>query len=214
MAPPRPTTALAVALAAGLAAAFALHPRARSQPAASTDDETAPPPPAADLAALERAYKAEPDANRRLRIVQQMAGLPGAADALARVVRSDPSDDVALAAAYILRRMVDGERRRPARRPPGDAASATPRARADAARDRTPPGVRRRPEPAPLHPRGAAAVHGQGRGPPQRPRARVRRLRRRQRPPEADGRGDGAASTPRRRSTSPSRWATTSIPPG
>jgi hypothetical protein len=34
-----------------------------------------------------------------------MAGLPGAADVLARIVRSDPSDDVALPAAYILRRV-------------------------------------------------------------------------------------------------------------
>lgn len=107
MAPPRPTTALAIALAAGLAASIALSQRAVSQPAASTDDETVPPP-AADLAALERTYKAEADPNRRLRIVQQMAGLPGAADALARVVRADPSDDVALAATYILRRMVMG----------------------------------------------------------------------------------------------------------
>jgi tartrate-resistant acid phosphatase type 5 len=100
-------TALAMALAAGLAASIALSQRAVSQPAASTDDETVPPP-AADLAALERTYKAEADPNRRLRIVQQMAGLPGAADALARVVRADPSDDVALAATYILRRMVMG----------------------------------------------------------------------------------------------------------
>ena len=100
-------TALAIALAAGLAASIASSQRAVSQPAASTDDETVPPP-AADLAALERTYKAEADPNRRLRIVQQMAGLPGAADALARVVRADPSDDVALAATYILRRMVMG----------------------------------------------------------------------------------------------------------
>jgi hypothetical protein len=109
MAPPRATTALAIALAAGLAASIALLPRAVSQPAASTDDETTPPPPpAADLAALERTYKTEPDPNRRLRIVQQMAGLPGAADALARVVRTDTSDDIALAATYILRRMTMG----------------------------------------------------------------------------------------------------------
>jgi tartrate-resistant acid phosphatase type 5 len=107
MAPPRPTTALALALAAGLTASIALHPGARSQPAASTDDETAPPP-VSDLAALERAYKAEADPNRRLRLVQQMAGLPGATEALARVVRGDASDDVALAAAYILRRMAMG----------------------------------------------------------------------------------------------------------
>ena len=42
-------------------------------------------------------------------MVQQMAGLPGGSDALARVVRGDPSDDVALAAAYILRRAAMGK---------------------------------------------------------------------------------------------------------
>jgi hypothetical protein len=99
--------ALTLALAAGLAAWIALNPHARSQPAATTDDETAPPP-ASDLGALERAYKAEADPNRRLRLVQQMAGLPGANESLARVVRGDASDDVALAAAYILRRMAMG----------------------------------------------------------------------------------------------------------
>jgi tartrate-resistant acid phosphatase type 5 len=104
MAPTRPTTTLALALAAGLAASIALTQRVASQPAAPTDDE-APPPPAGDLATIERAYKAERDPNRRLRIVQQMAGVPGAAEALARVVRGDPSDDIALAATYILRRM-------------------------------------------------------------------------------------------------------------
>jgi tartrate-resistant acid phosphatase type 5 len=98
--------AVALALALTLAATLAHTPAARSQAAAPTDDETAPaPPPAADLAAIERAYKAEPDANRRLRIIQQLPRLPGAADLLARVVRADPSDDVALAAAYILRGM-------------------------------------------------------------------------------------------------------------
>ena len=67
-------------------------------------------------------------------MVQQMAGLPGGSDALARVVGGDPSDDVALAAAYILRRaamgrvvgLLDGRLRRQAR---------TRGARADAARD-------------------------------------------------------------------------------
>jgi len=107
MVPSRSTTTLALTLAVGVAASIALHPRARSQPAAPTDDEPAPPP-ASDLGALERAYKAEPDPNRRLRMVQQMAGLPGAHDALARVVRGDVSDDIALAAAYILRRMAMG----------------------------------------------------------------------------------------------------------
>ena len=95
-----------LALALALATTVALTRTVRSQTAAPTDDEKAPtPPPAADLAAIERAYKAEPDANRRVRLVQQMSRLPGAADALARVVRGDPSDDVALAAAYILRGM-------------------------------------------------------------------------------------------------------------
>ena len=100
---PRATSALAVTLA--LAAALAPTRGAHAQRPIATDDEVAPPPPAADLAALESAYKAEPDPNRRLRLVQQMSALPGAGDALARVVRGDASDDVALAAAYILRRM-------------------------------------------------------------------------------------------------------------
>jgi tartrate-resistant acid phosphatase type 5 len=103
---PRPTPSPGFARALAVAATIALAAAAHSQPAATTDDEAAAaPPPATDLAALERTYKAEPDASRRLRLVQQISGLPGAADALARVVRGDPSDDVALAAAYILRRM-------------------------------------------------------------------------------------------------------------
>ncbi len=102
---PRATSALAVTLALALATALAPTRGARAQRPSTTDDEVAPPPPAADLAALESAYKTEPDPNRRLRLVQQMSALPGAGDALARVVRGDASDDVALAAAYILRRM-------------------------------------------------------------------------------------------------------------
>jgi hypothetical protein len=109
MALPRSVPALAVVLALGLVAAFALDPFARSQQPATTDDEPTPPPAAADLAALEHAYKAEPDDKKRIRLVQQMAGLPGGSDALARVVSGDASDDVALAAAYILRRAAMGK---------------------------------------------------------------------------------------------------------
>ena len=104
MALPRSVPALAVVLALGLVAAFALDPFAHSQRPITTDDEPTPPPAASDLVALEKAYKAEPDDKKRVRMVQQMAGLPGGSDALARVVGGDASDDVALAAAYILRR--------------------------------------------------------------------------------------------------------------
>ena len=105
----RSVPALAVVLALALVAGFALDPFARSQQPATTDDEPTPPPAASDLAALEQAYKAEPEDKKRIRLVQQMAGLPGGSDALARVVSGDPSDDVALAAAYILRRAAMGK---------------------------------------------------------------------------------------------------------
>ena len=105
----RSVPALAGVLALALVAGFALDPFARSQQPATTDDEPTPPPAASDLAALEQAYKAEPEDKKRIRLVQQMAGKPGGSDALARVVSGDPSDDVALAAAYILRRAAMGK---------------------------------------------------------------------------------------------------------
>jgi hypothetical protein len=72
----------------------------------NTDDAPAPaPPPRADLGALERAFRAERDDRKRGRLAQEMAALPGSGELLARIVESDPSDDVALAATYALRRV-------------------------------------------------------------------------------------------------------------
>ena len=84
---PRSVPGLAVVLALGLVAAFALDPFARSQQPAPTDDEPPPPPAASDLAALEKTYKAELEDKKRIKLAQQMAGLPGGSDALARIVR-------------------------------------------------------------------------------------------------------------------------------
>jgi hypothetical protein len=81
---------------------------ARSQPATSDDDQPRAVQGAPDLAALERAYHAESDPSRRGHLVEALGGLPGAADLLARIVETDPSDDVALAAAYALRRAALG----------------------------------------------------------------------------------------------------------
>jgi tartrate-resistant acid phosphatase type 5 len=82
-------------------------PSAWSQLGAATDD-AATAPPQGDLAALERSYRAERSDKVRARVVLDMAGLPGAAPLLAQIVETDPSDDVALAAAYALRRTTLG----------------------------------------------------------------------------------------------------------
>jgi tartrate-resistant acid phosphatase type 5 len=87
---------------------LAIGSAAQTQPTAATDD--APPPaPAADLPALERAYRTEPDDRKRNRLVQEMAGFSGAVELLGRIVETDPSDDVALTATYALRRAKLGE---------------------------------------------------------------------------------------------------------
>ena len=78
-------------------------PPARSQAGVTTDDATAAPRPA-DLAQLERLYRAERGGKTRAHLVGQMAGLPGAVALLTQIVETDPSDDVALAATYALRR--------------------------------------------------------------------------------------------------------------
>src|SRR5262245_4277084 len=76
---------------------------------ANTDDAPAvAPPPRVDLSALERAYHAERDDRRRARVAADMAGLPGSAELLTHIVETDPSDDVALAATYALRRATLG----------------------------------------------------------------------------------------------------------
>src|SRR6185503_19822011 len=83
----------------------------RSQTPGTTDDAPAAPavPPTIDLGTLERAYRAETDERRRSKLVLEMAGAPGSADLLSRIVDRDPSDDVALTATYALRRARLGE---------------------------------------------------------------------------------------------------------
>jgi tartrate-resistant acid phosphatase type 5 len=76
-----------------------------SQLGMSTDEATpAPSTSASDLATLERSYRAETSERVRARLVQAMAGLPGAAPLLTQIIEREPSDDVALTAAYALRR--------------------------------------------------------------------------------------------------------------
>jgi hypothetical protein len=107
-----PAAALCAALVASGVAVSQLSflpswvPAAWSQPAAAVpdDDATAEAPPQIDLAALERAYRAERNDKARARMVQDMSGLPGAVPLLTEIVEKDPSDDVALAAAYAVRR--------------------------------------------------------------------------------------------------------------
>src|SRR5437870_3409899 len=94
-------TLLVAVLATGTARAAAVDVESDS------DDEPARPA-AGDAGTLEQAYRNEPDDKKRTALVQRMAGAPGAADLLARIVVEDRSDDVALTASHILRRMVVG----------------------------------------------------------------------------------------------------------
>jgi len=76
-------------------------PDARAQ--ALIEDDDAPPRTAQpEAGALESAYRAEKDDKKRARLVADMA--PSAAPLLKSIVETDPSDEVALAAAYALRR--------------------------------------------------------------------------------------------------------------
>jgi tartrate-resistant acid phosphatase type 5 len=78
---------------------------ARSQIAADSDDATAAAAPTIDLATIERAYRAAAGSETlRLRLVEQLTWTAGAAPLLAQIVETDASDQVALAAAYALRR--------------------------------------------------------------------------------------------------------------
>lgn len=84
------------------------EPAGHTQLGGATDD--APLPVAtADLPALERAYRAETDERRRSKLVSELASLNGANEVLARIIETDPSDDVALTATYALRRAKVGE---------------------------------------------------------------------------------------------------------
>jgi len=82
-------------------ALYAWGPPARAQLPAPDDEEAAPTPVRPD-AALEAAYRAERDDKKRARLVADMG--PSAAGLLKTIVETDPSDEVALAAAYSLRR--------------------------------------------------------------------------------------------------------------
>ena len=103
---------IAVALASVVVTVFvivALPSRLASQ-GVDTGDEPTPVqvPPRKDLPQLEQAYRAEKDDRKRLRLVQEMSWRAGAADLLSNIVETDPSDDVAVAAANAWRRNVLG----------------------------------------------------------------------------------------------------------
>jgi hypothetical protein len=91
-------------------AAFVLSPcptpPARAQQPAVEDDDAPAAPARPDTAALAAAYHAERDDKKRARLVTDMG--PGAAELLKTIVETDPSDEVALAAAYSLRRNAVG----------------------------------------------------------------------------------------------------------
>jgi len=81
-------------------------PPARAQGLAD-DEEASGAPHRPDLAALQVAYRAERDDKKRAKLVADMTG-PGSAELLRTVVETDASDEVALAAAYTLRRAAVG----------------------------------------------------------------------------------------------------------
>ena len=104
--PPRPFLVPMFALSlAALTAALWHGPAAQAQQLPADDDDT-PVTPARPDAALEAAYRAEHDDKRRARLVTDMG--PGAEGLLRTIVETDPSDEVALAAAYSLRRNAVG----------------------------------------------------------------------------------------------------------
>lgn len=81
-------------------------PFAEAQQAAVDDDDAPATPARPEATALESAFRAERDEKKRIRLVADMG--PGATDLLKSIVETDPSDDVALAAAYSLRRNAVG----------------------------------------------------------------------------------------------------------
>jgi len=101
MTPPKMTWRAGTIGVAIVTVALALG-RARSQPAPATDKQPVASQPT--LAALEKSYREEPDDRKRMAIVRKMAALPDSSEVLSRVVSGDSSDDVALIAAYALRR--------------------------------------------------------------------------------------------------------------
>ena len=99
--------AVALAVAASVVLASATPAPLHAQDLETADDVVVPVP-RMDLPQLEQAYRAEKDDKKRVRIVQEMSWRPGAADLLATIVETDPSDDVAVSAANAWRRNVLG----------------------------------------------------------------------------------------------------------
>ncbi len=76
--------------------------------AADSDDEAAAPPAPATLGQLEKEYSTEKDEKKRAALVTKMTWLAGAPDVLRRIVATDSSDEVALAAANAWRHVLLG----------------------------------------------------------------------------------------------------------
>lgn len=86
-------------------AASSLFCARAGQSQVADSDDAQPAPGGVDLAAAERTYRAAKDnESARLRVVEQLTWIPGAAPLLAQIVETDASDQVALVAAYALRR--------------------------------------------------------------------------------------------------------------
>jgi len=90
-----------------LAAVVGSAPALRSQEP-DAGDETHAQPPHEDLQQLENEFRAEPYAQKRAALVARMTWLPGAPEVLRRILATDPSDDVALAAGNAWRRVLLG----------------------------------------------------------------------------------------------------------
>lgn len=76
---------------------------------ADADDEAPAAAAGPSLAQLEQAYRAEKDDKKRAALVGKMTWLPGAPEMLRKILATDPSDDVALAAGNAWRRVLLGD---------------------------------------------------------------------------------------------------------
>jgi tartrate-resistant acid phosphatase type 5 len=92
-----------------LSAALLAAPAQVRSEVADPDDEAPAPTTAPDLKQLEQAYRAEKDDKKRAALVGKMTWLPGAPEVLRKILATDPSDDVALAAGNAWRRVLLGE---------------------------------------------------------------------------------------------------------
>jgi hypothetical protein len=92
-----------------VAMAVSLISPSRVHSQAETDDEAPAAAPApVNLAQLEKSYLAETDEKRRAALVAKMIDLPGAQEVLLRILKTDPSDEVAFVAGNAWRRIVLG----------------------------------------------------------------------------------------------------------